>query len=304
MLRTYLTFLAISIIHSQQTAKPSLSPQQYLDALLKSRGYSPATHSTLLTAYYNVPSKLQIASYGIYITDLVRNGNVEKLTEALALGLSPNACNIHGESILHTACRLSNVQTLDVLLEAGCDIQVSDDNGRTPLHDACSAAEPNFQLIEKLLVIDKHMFFLADKRGHLPLSYTRPEHWSQWLQFLESKKNDYWPLRHGAENGNDILGLTNLMPHSRPVRDPSCALSMDITRMVAAGKLEPSEVSFLSFDLSGEITDCDSDDDDDDDDDFLNQFNGLYQVFLFFSSNCFLPFKYSFVAFSLGCSFA
>ena len=241
----------------KQTSKPSLSPQQYLDALLRTRGYSPDTHSTLLTAYYNSPSKLQIASYGNYTTDLVQNGRLEQLFEVFSLGLSPNACNVHGESIVHTACRLSKAQTLGVLVEAGCDVQISDNNGRTPLHDACSAAEPNFQLVEKLLDIDQHLLFLADKRGHLPLSYTRQEHWSDWLQFLESKKNEYWPLRHDADEKN-TAELTRLMPHSRPVRDPTHALSLDMTRRVASGRLQPSEVSVLVLDVCGEITDCDS----------------------------------------------
>jgi Ankyrin repeats (3 copies) len=234
--------------------------------MLMSRGYSSDTHSTLLTAYYNAPTKLQLASYGIYVTDLVRNGRVEKLNEAFALGLSPNACNIHGESIVHTACRLSDIQTLDVLIKAGCDVQVSDDNGRTPLHDACSSVEPNFRLIEKLLNMDKHLLFLADKRGHLPLSYTRQHHWSLWLQFLESRKNDYWPLHCGID-GSDSPNLTLLMPHSRPVCDPQHALSIDISRMVATGSLKPSEVEllFLNVDDSGGTVDIDSDDDDDDD---------------------------------------
>ena len=227
-----------------------------------SRGYSPDTHSTLLTAYYNTPSKLQLASYGTYVTDLVRYGRVEELSEALVLGLSPNACNAHGESIVHTACRLSDLQTLDALIKAGCSIQVSDDNGRTPFHDACSSAEPNFRLIETLLNIDKHLFFLADKRGHLPLSCVKSDHWSLWLQFLESKKNDYWPLCKGHD-GTDSHDLMILMPHSRPVRDPVHALSIDISRMVAAGIVKPSETEeLLDFDDSGDTADFDSDDDD------------------------------------------
>ena len=246
--------------------------------MLMSRGYSPDTHSTLLTAYYNTPSKLQLASYGTYVTDLVRYGRVEELSETLVLGLSPNACNAHGESIVHTACRLSDLQTLDALIKAGCSIQVSDDNGRTPFHDACSSAEPNFRLIETLLNIDKHLFFLADKRGHLPLSCVKSDHWSLWLQFLESKKNDYWPLRRGND-GTKSPDLMSLMPHSRPVRDPVHALSIDISRMLAAGILKPSETEeLLDFDDSGDTADLyssddeeeEEEDDDDDDDDEEN----------------------------------
>ena len=234
--------------------------------MLMSRSYSPTTHSTLSTAYYNAPSALQLASFGLYFTDLVQQGRVDKLSEALDVGLSPNACNVHGESIVHTACRLANVKTFDVLIEAGCDIQISDDYGRTPLHDACGATEPNFELVEKLLSIDRQLLFLADKRGHLPLSYTRQRHWSRWLQFLESKKDDYWPHCHGVD-ANGTSDLTILMPHSRPVRDPKNACSIHIARMVAVGKLKPSEVAILESDDPLVHIDDDSDDEYDDEED-------------------------------------
>jgi hypothetical protein len=166
-------------------------------------------------------------------------------------------------------------------MSAGCDIQVSDDNGRTPLHDACSSAEPNFRLVEKLLNADKNLLFLVDIRGHSPLSNTRREHWPLWLQFIESRKNEYWPLRLGTD-GTDSLNLITLMPHSRPVHDPKHALSLNICRMVSSGSLKPSDVEKLLFEnnISGGITQIDSDDEDDDsngedgeDDDYFNTSN-------------------------------
>ena len=213
--------------------------------MILSRGYSAIKYSTLSSAYYNKPTPLQLASHGIFIADMILYGDMEAVQEILQLGLSPNACNMHGESIVHSVCRRSDIQMLDVLLQAGCDIQVSDDNGRTPLHDACWAPEPNFALIEKLLERDKNMLYMMDSRGHLPLSHTRKHHWSGWLQFLQSKKDDYWPRVGASSCSMNESALALLEPNSRPVRDPSVTLTLSLTKMVAGGKLKPKEARFM-----------------------------------------------------------
>ena len=244
---------------------------------MHSRGYSASKYATLLSGYYNRPTQLQLASYGVYMVDMVRDGNTGAVQEVLKLGLSPNACNVHGESIVHNVCRRADLLMFDVLLQAGCDIQISDDSGRTPLHDACWAAEPNFALIEKLLERDKQMLYMMDGRGHLPLSYTRKHHWSEWLQFLQSKKDDYWPRGGSTSCCVEDSGLPFAEPHSRPIRDPVVTLTIALTRMVAGGKLKPKEARFMQNEFeqketelcgcSGVDDDSDSSDDSNDDDD-------------------------------------
>jgi hypothetical protein len=256
---------------------------------VKSRGYSATTYATLATAYYNKPTPLQLASYGVYVIDMIRDGNTVAVQEVLSLGISPNACNKHGESIVHNVCRRSDVDMLDVLVQAGCDIQVSDDCGRTLLHDACWAAEPNFPLVEKLLERDIQLLFMMDARGNLPLSYTRKVHWSDWLQFLQSKKDVFWP--RGSPTGiSNVPDLTLALPHSRPICDPKGHLSLELTRMVAGGKLKPNEALFMQNYLEGKViqvctpdtnnsdkcsNDSDSDDDDDDDESVTSNVSNL-----------------------------
>ena len=250
---------------------------------MHSRGYSASKYATLLSGYYNQPTQLQLASYGVYIIDMVREGNTEAVQEVLKLGLSPNACNMHGESIVHSVCRRSDTMMLDVLLQAGCDIQVSDDNGRTPLHDACWAPEPNFPLIEKLLERDDQMLYMMDSRGHLPLSYTRKHHWSEWLQFLQSKKDDYWPRGGNTSCIIEDSGLPFSEPNSRPIRDPDVTLTISLTRMVASGKLKPREAQFMQNEFEDkqnaesscnyyddDDSDCSDDSDDDDDESMVS----------------------------------
>ena len=224
---------------------PTLSPQQYLDAFIRSRGYSAEQHPVLPCAYHNNPSPLQIASYGVHVVNLINVGNCDALDELMKVGLSPNACNVHGESILNHVCRrVDNVRMLDVLLEAGCVIQTSDQNGRTPLHHACWAVTPNFPMVEKILQRDIRLLYMADSHGNLPLSYIRPEHWSEWLHFFQARREIYWPRTASGAN-SAAPPLAYVKPHARIIRDPDHALPIDLAKMVSSGKLRIKEAKFL-----------------------------------------------------------
>jgi hypothetical protein len=143
---------------------------------------------------------------------------------------------------------------LDLLLDAGCVIQTSDQNGRTPLHHACWAVTPNFPMIEKLLNRDIRLLNMADSHGYLPLSYIRQEHWSEWLQFLQARKEIYWP-RTVCGDSSAAPPLTQLKPHSRIIRDPDHALPIDVAKMVANGKLRIKEAKFLMKTLDHVVAD-------------------------------------------------
>lgn len=255
---------------SQSSSVPSFSPQQYLDAMISSRGYCVKTFATLEFAYHNKPTPLQLASYGVYLLDLVKSADADGLRSALASGLSRNPCNVYGESTLHRICRLGDTKLLTVMLDAGCDVQIADDYGRTPLHDACWAAKPAFDVVEMLMERDSRLFYMADCRGALPLSYVRKEHWALWLQFLESKKDAFWP-RGGGDPSPPPLTLHK--PNTRPVPLPESPLTLELARMVANGRMTPAEAQFLNSDVQDDDDDEDdtqsegSDSDDDDPDD-------------------------------------
>ena len=80
---------------------------------------------------------MQLASYDSYMISLVKQDQVGTLQRIYDTQLlSPNPCNQYGESLVHTICRLGHSAMLQILLDAGADLQVADDYGRTPLHDA------------------------------------------------------------------------------------------------------------------------------------------------------------------------
>merc|ERR1712046_446531 len=90
------------------------------------------------------------------------------------------------------ACRRGDYKELDLLVQTGAALGVSDDFGRTPLHDACWTPEPCFDVIVFLLNKDLNMLRVLDKRGSSPLAYIRREHHAVWCAFLEHQKEVWW----------------------------------------------------------------------------------------------------------------
>jgi hypothetical protein len=175
---------------------------------------------------------------------------------------------------MHIVCRSGSHEMLQIMLECGATVQVSDDVGRTPLHNACWAKVPAFAVVEMLLQRDIFLMHLRDARGSTPLEYVRKEHWPAWISFFLAKKNKYWPVRVPEITGRQqVPVLIRIPPNSIPVLDPPNALNLALARMVAKGTMEPEDAMLLQ---SGDLGDGgdedeedeeDEDDEDDDDDD-------------------------------------
>jgi hypothetical protein len=219
-----------------------MSPQQYLDKSLLKRGYSTQTYSTLRTAYHAEPTKLQRASYDVHILKaIVRDRDEEALRELLSCGISPNACNKYGESLLHKVCKSGHTKLLQVFLECGVNVQVSDGAGRTPLHNACwKSARPSFETFELVLKQDPSMIFLKDYTGALPLAYVRKSHYTAWSKFLKSILDVYWPPMSAGQQ-QQLSVLMSLPANSRPIVDPEDALPIKLAKMVASGRMDPDD---------------------------------------------------------------
>lgn len=81
----------------------------------------------------------------------VRGSDVKRLRRLALEGRHMNACNKYGESIVHMACRRGDLEVLTFLVSTGAILDVADDFGRTPLHDACWTPEPRFDVVTFLL---------------------------------------------------------------------------------------------------------------------------------------------------------
>jgi len=104
------------------------------------------------------------------------------------------ACNRFGESIVHIACRRSELDVVDFILSNGGDSLLVDDFGRTPLHDACWRPEPRFDVVTLLLDRNLTLLRIIDVRGANPLKYVREEHWTQWCAYFFHQKEKYWAI--------------------------------------------------------------------------------------------------------------
>ena len=238
--------------------------------MLQARGYSVENYDALQTGYHNKPTPFQIASYDAYVVGLIKKGDLKTFSSLLQAGLSSNPCNVFGDSILHTICRMSqHPKALQLMITNGADLHISDDYGKTILHDACWAATPNFSLVTLLLDHDPYLLHMRDARGALPLSYIQDRHVEAWLEFLQENKDRFWPENTKAKPPKYALQP----PNQRPVPDPG--LSLQMVRMLAAGKMSPLEVEFLlagaesdsycSSDESSDEEDGDEEEDDDED---------------------------------------
>lgn len=220
--------------------KRSVSPQDYLDAMIYARGYSTERHDTLQSAYFNRPTPLQEACYHTHMIDLVCSGNARALHAHLECGLSPNPANAHGETLLHKVCRVGRSRLLQVMLDCGADVRVADWNGRTPLHEACAAN--SLECFEIVCDEDLRMLYMADRQNLVPLQYVPKNAWMDWIQLLEARKDEFWPenrfgRRSGVSEPPPLFTLQS--PDSRPLKDPPNALSFDVATLVASGQILP-----------------------------------------------------------------
>ncbi len=99
-----------------------------------------------------------------------------------------------GESLLHMACRRGHLEIVLFLIEEGVPVRIVDKTGRTPLHDACWSAVPQFTMVEYLLRLDPEMLLVKDDDDRTPLEYIPHEHSSQWESFLYRHKRLYYPV--------------------------------------------------------------------------------------------------------------
>ena len=160
--------------------------------------------SLTTTGFFHKYTKQEKESYSNNVTKAVRADDIATLRTLHRDGKckSFQCSNLYGESLLHMACRRGSLSMIKFFLEeSNVTLQCCDDFGRTPLHDACWNASPNFDLIHYIIGICPQLLWMSDRRGHAPLHYTRREHREKWVEFLDSRKD---LIIHGMiNNGTD-----------------------------------------------------------------------------------------------------
>jgi hypothetical protein len=139
---------------------------------------------------FSKPSPESIDSYSVRAVRAIRERNVPMLRSMLEEGVSMDACNRFGESLIHMACRRGDVSVVQfMIMEGRVNVNVRDDYGRTPIHDACWTPQPNFDVMDLLLDhVPTDLLICEDVRGHSPFHYSRREHGEAWLGFLRERE--------------------------------------------------------------------------------------------------------------------
>lgn len=171
------------------------NPQDVLHKTMRSKNMDIAIVDTLgITNFFEDPTSEEIGAYGSDVLTAIRSSNLQQLRQFVAEGRPLKCSNQFGESLLHLACRRGLVDVVAFLIkEAGVTVKVRDDYGRTPLHDACWTASPNFDLISLVVAECPRLLFMTDRRGHTPLSYARQDQWAAWVEFIQSNESLIFP---------------------------------------------------------------------------------------------------------------
>ena len=196
------------------------------------------------------PTELQLASYNTK-TIALTTGSVAldmlaldlSLRDILSCGISLNACDVHGETLMHKACRLGHHHVLQVFIDLGAELCVCDAQGRTLLHAACSSPRPSVPTFRLLMLNAPELLFMADCRGACPLEYVRKSQYEFWLDVLQDNEDRLWPEEKDPGSSDRARGKPNTIAIPTPVN----ALSCELAQMVASGRMEPDEVPLLTM---------------------------------------------------------
>jgi hypothetical protein len=138
-----------------------------------------------LENFFTAVSAEQMAAYSIQIVTTVRNNDLDGLKKLQSEGQRLDCSNRFGESLLNMACRRGFEDIVEYLLQQpDINVRISDDGGRTPLHDACWHPSPQLSICKWLIERDPSLFLISDKRGCTAFQYARPQHWLIWRKFL------------------------------------------------------------------------------------------------------------------------
>lgn len=166
----------------------SLSPLQLFNQIVE--GNKIVTSNT---TFRTTVDDDKLKRYTFEVVKAIRNNDLTKLVEMLEDGHSFDACNNNGETLLHLACRRSNLEIIQFLIEdAKASTNVVDNMGRTLLHDACWRPRPDIEIMNYLVsVISIETFMSNDCRGHSCFDYCRKEDWNKWNTFIQLNANEF-----------------------------------------------------------------------------------------------------------------
>lgn len=174
---------------SPESSVPVLSPCTYMTISLRNKKIkSRVDPFSFEQALYFEP--YQEAEISIEILTALRGANLENL-RSLHEGEKYDfeARNQFGENLVHLVCRMGlNLDVLKFLVnDVKVPLNVRDHRGRTPLHNACMSALPNFDNIHFLMTTSPRLTVFEDDKNKIPFELIPQRSFESWTRFLSEK---------------------------------------------------------------------------------------------------------------------
>jgi len=221
---------------------PNCSLQDYLTAILSSRGYTPKTLPASELGYRQGPTPLQLASFGYAVCSSIKPNGADRLNALLQAGLSPNPTNKFGDSPFFVACKRGLSSLVQVFIDNGASVQVADGFGRTPLHHAAWANPPCLESARLLLKVDPKLLLVKDIHGKCPLDFVVGDEFRvQWIEFLDSIKDEMWPDVSSDGTAAAVVYSPDTRKEGDEKKGDRPLLSVELAEKVASGHVMPQE---------------------------------------------------------------
>lgn len=96
--------------------------------------------------------------------------------------VTPRSRGVNGETPLHWMATLGDSRGIELLIQAGAEVDAVDNNGTTPLHEAVAARQ---LAAVRALICAGATFDLRNGEGKTPLELALKEGFKPILEFLE-----------------------------------------------------------------------------------------------------------------------
>ena len=123
---------------------------------------------------------------GICLLSAVTSGDCDEVSDLLDEGVDINYTNIDGLTALHQACIDENEDMVNLLIEREADIEARDNEGWTPLHAAASAG--NVEIAEILCNAGADLS-AVNNEGEVPIDLAEEEEMEEYLTDEIEKHN-------------------------------------------------------------------------------------------------------------------
>jgi ankyrin repeat protein len=159
-----------------------LKPSTYIASILGCKRRNRSQFSII------EPDGELLDAYDVDVARAIRSHNVALLRQLLDDGRCFDGVNRNGESLRHLACRRGNYDVVKFLVyEAGVNIDVVDNMGRSVLHDVLW--RPQYQQAMELMVlllgiVPPELLVAEDIRGHSCFDYCRKVDYDAWIAFI------------------------------------------------------------------------------------------------------------------------